>query len=302
MEPDNLFESFFDDRRLEFLFQTIDLALDEDGPDLAAEAIFNPEDRLKAKIITKEELVLAGLPIAPLILARMRVLESCQLEMTANDGQKLPAGAVIAHLNGPAVSLLRAERIILNFISHLSGIATLTSKYVAQLAGTKCRLLDTRKTLPGLRLPEKYAVRVGGGFNHRFSLGDMFMLKDNHIDHAGGITAATQKLRDYFKSDNPNISMPPLEIECRTLADVQEAASLNPERIMLDNMSLKNIKKSLEIISALPKSMETEVSGGINMDNIREVAMLGPDFISVGRLTHSAPASDISMLVEKESI
>jgi nicotinate-nucleotide pyrophosphorylase (carboxylating) len=198
-------------------------------------------------------------------------------------------GNIVATINGQTRLVLKAERIILNFISHLSGIANLTASYVKELAGTSTRLLDTRKTLPGLRYPEKYAVLAGGGLNHRFSLEDMLMLKDNHIDAAGSITRAVQLVR---KTYSP---CPPLEVECRNLDEVKEAALAGVNRIMLDNMDLPTLKKALLLI---PKAIESEVSGGITRECIGELARLspsGPDFISVGRLTHSAPAADFSI-------
>jgi len=165
-------------------------------------------------------------------------------------------------------------------------VATATASYAQKLSGTRTRLLDTRKTLPGLRYPEKYAVRVGGGCNHRMNLSEMLMLKDNHIDRAGSITQAVGLLRVAYDR------CPPIEVECRTLAEVREAAGLGVERIMLDNMDLKTMAEALRMV---PPTTETEVSGGVNMESIESIARLGPDFISVGALTHSAPALDLSM-------
>ena len=191
----------------------------------------------------------------------------------------------------------RAERVILNVVSHLCGIATLTRRYVQALEGTGVRLLDTRKTMPGLRYPDKYAVLCGGGHNHRRNLAEMLMLKDNHIDAAGSITGAVQALRARY---NP---CPPIEVECRNCDEVREAVACKVERIMLDNMSPDRLPEALELV---PSSIETEVSGGVSLDTIRDYAMASPrrkpDFISVGRITHSAVTADLSMRIAKESL
>ena len=185
--------------------------------------------------------------------------------------------------------MLKAERVILNFITHLSGIANLTARYVRELDGTGVRLLDTRKTTPGLRWPEKYAVQAGGGVNHRKNLAEMLMLKDNHIDAAGSITAAVAKLRARYRP------CPPVEVECRTLEHVREAVAAGAERIMMDNMEAPRLSQALALV---PPDIEAEVSGGVRLETIRAIALTGPrrpDFISVGRLTHSAVAADFSM-------
>jgi nicotinate-nucleotide pyrophosphorylase (carboxylating) len=189
-------------------------------------------------------------------------------------------------IDGQARAVLRAERVMLNFLCHLSGIATLTRQFADLLAGTRTRLLDTRKTMPGLRYPEKYAVRIGGGLNHRIDLEEMLMLKDNHIDRWGGIEGAVRRLRAIYSP------CPPIEVECRTLEHVEVAVSCRVDRIMLDNMEQARLKEALSII---PGTIQSEVSGGITRENIRTIAGLGPDFISVGRLTHSAPSVDLSL-------
>ena len=183
---------------------------------------------------------------------------------------------MVAALQGPTVHLLKAERVILNFLCHLSGIANLTDRYVQELQGTKTQLLDTRKTLPGLRFPEKYAVLAGGGKNHRLTLSDMLMLKDNHIEQAGSITKAVEALLGAYSP------CPPIEVECRTIEEVEEAVQCEIQRIMLDNMDTETAKTALGII---PDTIETEISGNISMENIREVAKLAPAFVSVGKLT-----------------
>jgi nicotinate-nucleotide pyrophosphorylase (carboxylating) len=208
------------------------------------------------------------------------------------EGAFLRKGEKAASLEGSARLLLRCERIILNFICHLSGIANLTRRYADALAGTGVALLDTRKTLPGLRYPEKYAVLVGGGNNHRKDLAEILMLKDNHIDAAGGIRPAVEHLRAAYTP------APPIEVECRTQAEVLEAVACRVDRIMLDNMSAPAMEKAL---AAIPASIEAEVSGGVSLDNLGVLAQLKgprkPDFVSVGRITHSAPYADFSMII-----
>ncbi|MGD9607962.1 MAG: carboxylating nicotinate-nucleotide diphosphorylase [Desulfovibrionaceae bacterium] len=291
---DPRFEAFFQGQALEFLIRAIDLALEEDGPDLTSMAIFAPDDRLAARIVAKEDTLVAGLPIAAHILARMGETERCRLDFLAADGDRVANRTVVATLVGPAVTVLKSERIILNFLCHLSGIANRVRQAVDALAGGKTRLLDTRKTLPGLRYPEKYAVLVGGGRNHRKNLAEMLMLKDNHIDRAGGIPQAMAALRKTYQDRMD--SMPPVEIECRTLGEVEQAVAERPRRIMLDNMDTDTMRLALALI---PAGIETEVSGGVDQEALAGIAALGPDFVSVGRVTHSAKSADFSMLLEE---
>jgi nicotinate-nucleotide pyrophosphorylase (carboxylating) len=291
-------------------------ALAEDGTDVAANAVFGVRDVLRAEIVAKEDTVLAGLPLLPVILAETAAREPGAWETAgegyrkvheapaspapgawettayAEDGDCLAAGAVAASVAGSARVVLRAERVILNFLCRLSGIAALTRRYVNALEGTGVRLLDTRKTAPGLRYPDKYAVRAGGGCNHRKNLYEMAMLKDTHIEAAGGITAAVQRLRAHLPAHVP------VEVECRTSAEALEAAACGVSRIMLDNMSPEMVGSALDM---LPPHVEVELSGGIDLSNIRSFACAGvkrrADFISVGRITHSAPAADFSMRI-----
>jgi nicotinate-nucleotide pyrophosphorylase (carboxylating) len=204
------------------------------------------------------------------------------------DGTTLGTGETIAVFQGPARSILRAERILLNYLSHLSGIASLTQSFVQKTESTKTQIVDTRKTLPGLRYLEKYAVQVGGGRNHRMNLSQLLMLKDNHIDRAGGITRAVHCLRDSYSP------CPPIEVECRSEKDVREAVVCGVDHIMFDNMSCEEIKASLKFV---PQSISTEISGGVTLDNLEKLAHLGADYISVGCLTHSAKAVDMSMTI-----
>ncbi|MCK9240044.1 carboxylating nicotinate-nucleotide diphosphorylase [Desulfocurvus sp.] len=282
------FHDFFQGPALGFLMRAIDTALEEDGPDLTSLAVFGPAAPARAEIVAKQDAVAAGLPIGPLVLDAVTPGAGAGMRLCAADGQAVRPGQVVAEIHGPASTLLRAERVILNFLTHLSGIATLTRAYADALRGSRTTLLDTRKTLPGLRHVQKYAVLMGGGKNHRLSLGDMLMLKDNHIDQAGGIAPAVARLRAAYRP------CPPIEVECRTLGEVREAAALGVARIMLDNMAPGALAEALALV---PEGTQTEVSGGVSLDTLAAIAQAGPDFVSVGRLTHSAPAADFSMRI-----
>ncbi len=284
---DERFEAFFTAEAKLFLLATIRIALSEDGPDLTSSAVFGPDETAQAVITAKQETIVCGLPLIPQIL-EFGGDNSCEAHLNVDDGERVVLETMVAALQGPAAQLLKAERVILNYLTHLSGIAELTSKYVAALKGTKTTLLDTRKTMPGLRYPEKYAVLVGGGKNHRKNLVEMLMLKDNHIDRAGSIALAVKRCRD---AHDP---CPPIEVECRNLDEVREAVDENVSRIMLDNMDAAAITKAL---AAIPSEIESEISGGVTLENIHSLAKLGPNYISVGRLTHSAPSSDFSMQI-----
>ena len=281
-----LFDEFFRAEARMFLLAAIRIALSEDGPDLTSEGIFSPSDLARAEVVARQETLVAGLPIIPLVLEFGGA--DCAADLDATDGDRVRAGDAVAQLAGPVAQLLRCERVILNFLCHLSGIAELTSRYVAALAGSRTRLLDTRKTLHGLRYPEKYAVRVGGGFNHRLNLAELLLVKDNHIDRAGSITAAVERLRQARHGKRRL----PVEVECRSATEVKEAVAAGVDRIMLDNMDLATMRASLALI---PAGIESEVSCGVSLSNIAEIGRLGPDFVSVGRITHSAPASDFSL-------
>ena len=198
-----------------FLLATIRIALAEDGSDLTSMGLFNESDMAQAMIVAKQDTIVAGLPIIPMVLEFGG--ESCQAHLNVDDGDKVTDGTMVAAIQGPALHLLKAERVIMNYLCHLSGVANLTAQYVEALKGTKTQLLDTRKTLPGLRFAEKYAVLAGGGQNHRRTLSEMLMLKDNHIDRAGSITVAVDALL------NMHSPCPPIEVECRTLEEVEEA-------------------------------------------------------------------------------
>ncbi len=292
---DVTFQDYFDTNALGYLKQSISLALEEDGPDLTAEGIFASDHIMRATIVAKEATFVAGLPLIPHIFAEYGAQGggTCFWQPCVEEGAHVACGTEVVRLHGASVDLLKLERVILNFMAHLSGIANLTATYVQALQGTGVRLLDTRKTLPALRWPEKYAVRVGGGFNHRRNLTELLMLKDNHIDASGSITKAVQKLRATYSP------CPPIEVECRTAEEVREAVSAKADRIMLDNMDVAGLNHCLPLI---PKDIEAEISGGVSLENIRELALSAQDtrpadFISVGRLTHSAPCADFSMRI-----
>ena len=279
--------TFFSDEGRRYLRRSIELALDEDGPDLTAQGLFAADAPMHAVIRAKEDTHVVGLPVIHEVFEVMGA--DPHVEMLVEEASTVPAMTEVVRMEGPAIVLLKAERVILNFITHLSGIANLTARYVRELEGTGVRLLDTRKTTPCLRWPEKYAVQAGGGCNHRKNLVEMLMLKDNHIDAAGSITRAVARLRETYSP------CPPIEVECRTLDHVREAVAAGADRIMMDNMGAPLLGQALELV---PAHIEAEVSGGVTLETIRGIALTGPrhpDFISVGRLTHSAVAADFSM-------
>ncbi|MBF0482659.1 MAG: nicotinate-nucleotide diphosphorylase (carboxylating), partial [Desulfovibrionaceae bacterium] len=241
-----LFERFFTGRTRDFLLRGLDLALAEDGRDESSLAVFGPADRARAAIVAKQDAVLAGGPLIALILARCDGLGDREVQLACADSQSVAPGQVVAEICAPALNLLQAERVILNYVTHLSGVASLTRRYVLAMGKTRTRLLDTRKTLPGLRYPEKYAVLAGGGCNHRLSLEDMLMFKDTHLDRAGGIGPAARALRQGPDADR--LAQIALEIECRDLAEVREAVAQRPGRIMFDNMGEETIRQALAVI------------------------------------------------------
>lgn len=217
--------------------------------------------------------------------AVMRKLEpQADISWQFTEGQFVVSGQTVGTLSGNLVQILKAERVALNFIGHLSGVATLTRCFVAKTVGTRCKILDTRKTLPGLRIFEKQAVVHGGGENHRMNLSDAILIKENHIRMMGGIRKAVNSIRSR--------SALPIEVEVTNLDEVKESLALKVDRLLLDNMSAEEIKKALEFV---PSSVKTEASGNMTLDRISEVAATGVDYISVGALTHSAPTADFSL-------
>ncbi len=265
---------------------TIRAALAEDlGPgDLTTEAIIGPDVPGRAAVLAREALVLAGLTIAGETFAA--VDGTLQFHEEFRDGACVPAGACIARIEGSAASILKAERVALNFLQHLSGVATQTAAFVARVSDLPVQILDTRKTLPGLRRLEKYAVRMGGGTNHRMGLHDAVLVKDNHIAVAGGIAAAVAKVRACVPGDIP------IEVEVTSLGEVRQALEAGAELILLDNMDLDTMAQAVRLIDNRALS---EASGNIGLENVRAVAQTGVDRISIGALTHSVRAVDLSL-------
>ena len=247
-----------------------------------------PEDAMgKSHLLIKEDGILAGVELAKKVFAKFD--PTMQVEVLINDGAHVKVGDIAMVVTGKVRSLLQTERLMLNIMQRMSGIATMTNKYVELLKGTKTRVLDTRKTTPGLRMLEKQAVKIGGGTNHRIGLFDMILLKDNHIDFAGGIANAIDRCHNYLKEKNLDLK---IEIEVRNFDELQQVLDKGcVKRIMLDNFSVADTKKAVDIIAG---RYETESSGGITFDTIRGYAEQGVDFISVGALTHSVKGLDMS--------
>ena len=266
--------------------ELIELALKEDiGPgDITTDHLVAPDTAGSGTILAKQDLVIAGLPVAEKVFASLEPTIRC--EMRFKDGDRVSAGSVVMRIDGTLSALLKGERTALNFLQRLSGIATQTRAYVDAVAGTAVKLVDTRKTTPGWRVLEKYAVRMGGAHNHRMGLYDGVLIKDNHIAVCGGIAGAVDKIRQAVSH------LVKVEVEAATLEEVQEALVAGADVIMLDNMNLEHIQKAVGIIA---KKALVEVSGGITRDRLGELARTGVDLISIGALTHSAVAVDLSM-------
>ena len=273
----------------ELIDRLIDLAFAEDigdGDHTTLSCI--PEDAMgKSKLLIKEPGVLAGVEIAKEIFHRFD--PTMQVEVMMEDGSEVKPGDVAMVVTGKVRSLLQTERLMLNVMQRMSGIATMTRRYVKQLEGTHTRVLDTRKTTPGMRMLEKEAVKIGGGVNHRIGLFDMILLKDNHVDFAGGIEAAITRCHQYLKEKNKDLK---IEIEVRNFDELQEAMRVGGiDRIMLDNFNIENTKKAVEMVAG---RYELESSGGITFATLRDYAECGVDYISVGALTHSVKGLDMS--------
>jgi nicotinate-nucleotide pyrophosphorylase (carboxylating) len=260
------------------------LAEDVGSGDITTCAVVAAGQRGRAEIVAKEKAMVAGLFM---VKATFRALDAdIAFHQVIHDGAQARVGEVVARLEGEAGAILTGERTALNFLQRMSGIATLTDRYVQAVKGTGARILDTRKTAPGLRLLDKCAVRLGGGHNHRFGLFDAVLIKDNHIRAAGGIAEAVRMARE---SARRGIRV---ELETQTTAEVEEAATAGVEVIMLDNMSVEQVQQAVALIAG---RAETEVSGGVTLDTVRQYAECGVNYISVGELTHSAPAVDFSL-------
>jgi nicotinate-nucleotide pyrophosphorylase (carboxylating) len=262
------------------------LAEDLGAGDLTSRLTVPSDTPAQATIVAKEEAVVAGTGLIARVAARLG--GGAEVTDHASDGTLTAAGDVIASIAGSAQTLLAMERVTLNLLQHLSGVATLTADFVAAVKGCGCRIVDTRKTTPGLRALEKYAVRVGGGFNHRMRLDDGILIKENHITAAGGLAAAVSAAQ----TGAPHGIK--VEVECRTLSEVREALATRAEIILLDNMTVAELGEAVRVIGG---RAVVEASGGVSLDNVRVIAETGVDIISVGALTHSVPAIDMSMLL-----
>ena len=270
--------------------EIIDRALQEDiGEGDHSTLSCVPENATgKAELIIKEDGILAGVELALMIFHRFD--PTLEVQVFLKDGQQVKKGEIAFVVKGSSRSILSTERLVLNFMQRMSGIATQTNKIVQLISGTNTKLLDTRKTTPGIRYMEKWAVRIGGGYNHRFALYDMIMLKDNHIDYAGGIGPAIDRANDYLFKNELDLK---IEIEVRDKSELLQVLEKgNVNRIMLDNFTPDEIR---EVLPLIPEKYETEASGGITLETIRSYAETGIQFISVGALTHSVKSLDMSL-------
>ncbi len=246
-----------------------------------------PADAMgKQQLIVKEEGILAGVDVARMVFYKFD--PSLKMTVFINDGAHVKPGDVAFVVEGPVRSLLQTERTMLNIMQRMSGIATMTAKYQEKLSGLKTKVLDTRKTTPGMRMLEKEAVKIGGGMNHRIGLFDMILIKDNHVDFAGSITNAVNRARTYLKEKGKDLR---IEVEVRNTPEIEEALSLNVDRIMLDNFTPERTREAVKLING---RCEIESSGGITLDTLREYGECGVDYISVGALTHSVKGLDMS--------
>ena len=299
-----------------YIADVVRRALEEDigTGDATTAAVVPPRATARAKILARQTLVCAGLPIAEKVF---RALDpEVRVVFPHNDGSFVEPGAEIVQIKGNARAILTGERTALNFLAHLCGVATLTRRFVEQLAGTKTRIRDTRKTTPGLRALEKYAVKTGGGSNHRFGLYDAILLKENHVALAGGMKEAVDKAHTYVapKSPPPRAASAydaagldpevvgpgplPVQAEVRNQKELREALEAGAEAVLLDNMTSERAAECVKIARGIREQCVIEISGGITLDNARAYAETGADFLSSGMLTHSAPAANLSLLVD----
>ena len=273
------------------------LALKEDigKGDITSKLTVPKPAQALALIMAKEDAVIAGLPVAKLVYEM--VDPALAFDGLLQDGSRVEYGDILVKIQGSARSILAGERVALNFLQHLSGVATLTAKYVEQVQGTSAKILDTRKTLPGFRVLDKYAVRMGGGTNHRMGLYDMVLIKSNHVELAGGIGNAIRKIK---RSNGKGTKV---VAEVRNLNEATEALFASPDRLLLDNMGLDKIREVVALVETSNRAREVktdlEVSGGVNLDNVRAIAETGVNFVSVGALTHSARAVDLSLTLRE---
>jgi nicotinate-nucleotide pyrophosphorylase (carboxylating) len=270
--------------------------IDEDigSGDYTTQATVKPHQKGSAKIISKQSGIIAGTAIAEHVFKTLD--PKLRVKIDYSDGNFLYGDETVMLIEGNVNSILSAERTALNYLAHLSGIATLTGKFVYEIKGTPAKITDTRKTTPLLRAMEKEAVKAAGGINHRMGLYDMILIKENHILAAGGIIHAVKQTRRFLKEMELDLL---IEVETRTLVDVREALTCRIDRIMLDNMNIDKIREAVHLVN---KQVTLEASGGITLENVREIAETGVDYISIGALTHSAPAFDFSLLLEMQGV
>jgi nicotinate-nucleotide pyrophosphorylase (carboxylating) len=282
--------------RNEIKTSAVELALYEDisDGDITTSATIPPDSQSTAVIKAKSDGVLAGLDVAKYIFKMSET--PLKVKSFKKDGDALIAGDLIAEVSGSTQSLLIFERTVLNFMQRMSGIATETRKYVEAVKGTTAKILDTRKTAPALRFFDKEAVAIGGGTNHRIGLYDQFLIKDNHSDAAGGVAHAIRAAKEYAKANGLKVK---LEVEVRSMAELSEALAEKPDIVLLDNMSVAELEKAVRFARTKSKSVLLEASGGVTLDAVKAIAETGVDFISVGGLTHSVRAMDISMKITK---
>ncbi len=279
----------------EFIFNAVGAALAEDlgRGDITSRSTVRVGQKARGSFLARQDFVLAGLEIADAVFGSFD--PHLQIEAMVSDGEVLTNGKVFGRVTGDAQTLLAAERTALNFLQQLSGIATITRKYVEAIAGTNAKIVDTRKTTPGLRMLEKYAVTVGGGKNHRFGLDDGVLIKDNHITLGGGVTETVRRAREAAGH------LHKIEVEVANFDQLKDALKAGADIIMLDNMTPETVRQCVEIVNEFEKDKRRtllEASGGINLDNVRAYAEAGADLISIGALTHSAPAVDISFKIK----
>lgn len=269
---------------IENLENLLPLAFTEDLPDITSECLCLSSENIIAKLISKATGVICGIPLLPYIFQYR--MSNISVTPLVHDGDVVQKGTQIAIIEGSALGILSTERIALNFLQRLSGIATLTRRFLTLVQGTKVSILDTRKTTPGWRFLEKYATRVGGTKNNRMNATEAVMIKDNHIAIMKSITKAVQKVREFYGEKIEIV------LEVKNLEELKEALGLNVSRIMLDNFSVEDVKKAVQFVQ---KKVPLEVSGGVNLQNVKDYAQTGVEFISIGAITHSAPAMDISL-------
>lgn len=268
--------------------ETVQRALAEDvgRGDITTNATISGEQEAEAVFVAKDDLVVCGIPVVAEVFRqtdrRVRILPEI------NEGNGARPGNTILRIRGPARGILTGERVALNFFQQLSAVATLTRQFVERVEGTSARIVDTRKTVPGLRTFQKYAVRIGGGVNHRHGLDDGVLIKDNHIALAGGVTSAIQRMREQITH------LMRIEVECATLEQVREAMDAGAHVILLDNMDIPTLARAVALVGG---SMLLEASGNVTLDNVRQIAETGVDLISIGKLTHSAGSKDVSMMI-----